>query len=111
VDNAGNVEEPPAKADAVTTVITDAPEQLASDADLLFYPNPASGQINILNRSSRDGCLTVIQTDGKVAFRLQILGQQHTALDVSSVPEGLLQWRWAPGCEAKVQTGRVLVIR
>ena len=111
VDNVGNSEAAPGHPDAVTTIMTGADEQLATEADLLFYPNPASDQLTIINRSADDGCLTLVQTDGRVVAKLRLQGQRQHRVSVANVPQGLLLWKWVPGCEGAMQTGRVLVVR
>ncbi len=111
VDNVGNAEAAPGHPDAVTTIVTETDEQFASNADLLLYPNPASDQLTIINRSDDEGCLTLVQTDGRVVAKLRLQGNGQQQVNVASVPQGLLQWRWSPGCEGAMQTGRVLVVR
>jgi PKD repeat protein len=111
VDNVGNVEATPGHPDAVTTIMTGADEQFASNADLLLYPNPASNQLTIINRSDDDGCLTLVQTDGRVIAKLRLEGQSQHRVSVADVPTGLLLWKWVPGCEGAMQTGKVVVVR
>jgi PKD repeat protein len=111
VDNVGNVEATPAHPDAVTTIVTATDEQFASKADLLLYPNPASDQLTIVNRSAEDGCLTLVQADGRVIAKLHLQGNDQQQFSVTNVPQGLLLWKWMPGCEGAMQTGRVLVVR
>jgi len=111
VDNVGNVEAPPAHPDAMTTIVTGTDEQLASDADLLLYPNPASDQLTIVNRSASDGCLSLVQTDGRVVAKLLLQSQSQMRVSVADVPPGLLLWKWMQHCSGNLQTGKVLIVR
>ncbi len=111
VDKVGNVEAAPGHPDAVTTVLTGTAEQVGTEADLLLYPNPASDQLTIVNRSASDGCLILVQTDGRVVAKLRLQGQSQQRVSVADVPPGLLLWKWVPGCAGTMQTGRVLVVR
>jgi PKD repeat protein len=111
VDNAGNVEAPPAHPDAVTTIMTGTEEKLLAKNDIFLYPNPASDQLTIVNRSASDGFLTLVQADGRVVAKLRLQGQSQQQVSVANVPQGLLQWHWIPGCEGDLQVGRVLIVR
>lgn len=84
VDNVGNVEVAPDHPDAVTTIMTETDEQFASKADLLLYPNPASDQLTIVNRSTSDGCLTLVQTDGRIVAKLRLQGQSQHRVSVDA---------------------------
>ena len=90
-----------------TTHTTDKPdfEQLS------VYPNPASGYLTFENRSTADGCLTLVQTDGRIVAKLRLQGYGQQQVSVADVPQGLLLWKWVPGCEGAMQTGRVMVVR
>jgi hypothetical protein len=84
---------------------------LSTKADLFIYPNRASDLITIVNRSNLDGCLTLVQTDGRIVAKLRLQGYGRQQVSVANVPQGLLQWRWSPGCVGAMQVGRVLVVR
>lgn len=111
VDNVGNVEAPPAHVDTETTVLTGTDEHHASKSDFFLYPNPACDQLTIFNRSASDGCLSLVQVDGRVIAKLWLQGQSQHQVSVAEAPPGLLLWKWVPGCEGAMQTGKVVVVR
>lgn len=80
-------------------------------ADLSVFPNPATDQLTIANRSTSDGCLTLVQTDGRTVAKLLLQGQSQQGVSVADVPPGLLLWKWLPGCEGAMQVGRVMVVK
>lgn len=75
------------------------------------FPNPASDRLTIVNHSASDGCLTLVQTDGRVVAKMRVNGFEKKEISVANVPQGLVPWRWSPGCEGPVQAGWVLVVR
>lgn len=110
VDYACNVEEPPAQPDGSVT-ISDTDDEGKTGRELYLYPNPTDGQLTIVNSGWHGGCLTLIQADGQVVTRFYLKAQSSQQVDVSGVPEGLLQWLWAIDCSTNLLSGRVVIIR
>ncbi|MEK7254727.1 MAG: kelch repeat-containing protein, partial [Bacteroidota bacterium] len=73
--------------------------------DLEIFPNPASDRLTILNHSANAGCLTLVQADGRVFAKMLVNGFEKKEVNLTDVPQGLLQWRWSPGCAGEMQTG------
>ncbi len=111
IDNVGNAEAPPAEPDAETTIVTGTGEAGPALHDLLLFPNPATDRLTIVNRSAHAGALLLLQTDGRIAARIQLVGFEQKTLAAAQLPQGLLQWMWSPEGASAVQTGRVLVVK
>jgi PKD repeat protein len=111
VDNVGNVEETPGFPDAVTTIITGTEDQVDQTTDLVIFPNPVSDQLTICNRGAAEGCLTIVQPDGRIVASMQLQANSRRQFSVAELPQGLLLWRWAPGCGGNVYLGKVMIMR
>lgn len=79
--------------------------------DLSVFPNPAGDQLTVINRSGDDGCLMLIQADGRVVAHLRLQAQSQQSLNIVEVMPGLLMWKWMPDCERVLQTGKVMVVK
>jgi uncharacterized repeat protein (TIGR03803 family) len=91
--------------------LANAVETPVEIADLSVSPNPASDQLTIVNRSISDGCLSLVQADGRVVATLRLSGFEQKTVSVADISPGLLLWKWSPGCEGTMQTGRILILR
>lgn len=104
-------DEVPDRVEVFTPGITDASDIPLSEEIVQVYPNPIIDQLTIVNRNSSDGCLTLVQADGRVIAKLHLQSQNQQQVSVAVMPPGLLLWKWMPDCKGVMQAGTLLVIK
>ncbi len=106
-DNAGNVEFKPVEADAEISFLV-ATDELATDASLTIYPNPARDVLYIVATADLSGLFTLTNLQGTDTRQIRILGSGKNQLPVRDVPAGLYFWT-LKNQDGKIWSGKIVI--